>query len=78
MGEQSYSDLASNVLPRFATIPTWCVLSGQSRTRAYAALAAGHLRAVKDGKRTLIDVQHGLAWLRSLPSATFRPPRHAA
>jgi len=60
-----------NTTPKYATIPTWCAISGQSRTRAYAALASGELRAVKDGRRTLIDVDAGLERMRSLPPATF-------
>ncbi len=78
MANQIFSESANRILPRFATIQTWCALSGQSRTRAYAALAAGHLRAIKDGKRTLIDVAHGLAWLEGLPAATFQAQKSAA
>jgi hypothetical protein len=37
------------------------------RSVAYEELAKGNLQAVKLGKRTLIDVEHGLAWMRSLP-----------
>lgn len=33
------------------------------------AIARGELRAVKDGRRTLVDVEHGLARMRSLPAA---------
>ncbi len=58
--------------PAWATIPTWCGISDMSRSAAYRALAQGHLRAVKMGSRTLIDVPHGLAWLDSLPAATLR------
>lgn len=53
--------------PAFATINDWCRLSGMSRRVTYEELAAGNLRAVKRGKTTLIDAQHGLAYLRSLP-----------
>jgi hypothetical protein len=44
-----------------------------SRSSAYQALGRGDLRAIKLGTRTLIDVQHGLAWLARLPTATVRP-----
>jgi hypothetical protein len=57
--------------PKFAPIPTWCALSGMSRTATYDALAAGCLIAIKIGRRTLVDVEPGLAWLRSRPKATF-------
>ena len=65
------------LFPARATVSDWCALSGMSRTSTYLALGAGHLRAIKFGTRTLIDVPHGLAWLDSLPAATFRPARAA-
>jgi len=60
-------------LPVRASIIDWCALSGMGRSSTYEALGAGHLRAVKAGARTLIDVPHGLAWLDSLPPAIIRP-----
>jgi hypothetical protein len=59
---------------RYTTIPDWQTLTGMNRSATYVALAAGHLRAVKLGRRTLIDVQHGLAWMDSLPPANIRLP----
>jgi hypothetical protein len=35
------------------------------KTASYDAIARGHLVAVKVGRRTLIDVDHGLAWIAS-------------
>jgi hypothetical protein len=61
--------------PARATVANWCSQSGMSRSATYRALSAGHLTAVKMGSRTLIDVPHGLAWLDSLPRATFSPVR---
>ena len=49
------------------TIPGWCEASGCGRTQTYAAIAAGKLRARKFGKRTLILVPDGRAFLASLP-----------
>lgn len=63
-----------NATPKFATIPDWCALSGMRRTGVYQAIADGHLRAVKLGGRTLVDVEPGLAWLNSLPPADIRMP----
>lgn len=59
--------------PKFAAIPQWCAISGMTRTATYVALADGNLRAIKQpgGRRTLIDVDAGLEWLRSQPAATF-------
>lgn len=44
-----------------------------SRSRTYEELAAKHLRGVKYGRRVLIDVRHGLEYLRSLPAVKVRP-----
>ncbi len=61
--------------PKFAPLPQWCLLSGMTRTATYVALGEGKLRAIKQpgGRRTLIDVQHGLEWLRSQPPVVIRP-----
>ncbi len=67
------SPLTSSNFPAYAGLPEWCRISGMGRSKAYEALGAGHLRAVKLGVKTLIDVQHGLTWLGSLPQATIRP-----
>ena len=60
--------------PEFATIDRWCEIAGMGRTATYQALAAGHLRGRKVGRRVLIDVPHGLAWVRSLPAANVTLP----
>jgi hypothetical protein len=43
------------VATRYATIQDWLVISGMRRSATYEALGRGDLRAVKMGKRTLID-----------------------
>ena len=63
--------------PKFAPLPQWCAISGMSRTASYDALGRGDLKAIKVGARTLVDVDAGLAWLRSLPPAQIRTPRAA-
>lgn len=63
---------APDLIPRYEPIPTWGVRSGMSRDAIYRALGRGDLIAIKLGKRTLIDVQAGLAWLASLPRAEIR------
>jgi excisionase family DNA binding protein len=40
---------------------------GISRSKAYEEIAAGRLRAVKCGSRTLIPYESGRAWLSNLP-----------
>jgi hypothetical protein len=56
--------------PKYAPMPTWIALSGMTRTASYQAWADGNLRFIKQpgGRRTLVDVEHGLAWLRSQPA----------
>ena len=58
--------------PEFAPIPVWRAISGMGRSRTYEELGAGNLRAIKCGGRLLIDVRHGLAFLRALPAAEIR------
>lgn len=58
--------------PAFATMDRWKDLTGMSRRKTYDEIARGNLRAIKSGKRTLVDVQHGLAFMRSLPLAEFK------
>jgi hypothetical protein len=55
--------------PKYGSIPAWCSYSGMGRTATYEALGRGHLRAIKLGTRTLIDFEHGLEYLQSLPLA---------
>jgi excisionase family DNA binding protein len=47
-----------------ARVPDWL---GISRSKAYEEIAAGRLKAVKCGSRTLIPYASGEAWLASLP-----------
>lgn len=63
--------------PRYAPLSVWCPLSGMSRSTTYEALGDGRLRAIKLGSRTLIDVEHGLAYLASQPTAKIRARNHA-
>jgi hypothetical protein len=60
---------------KFTPIPDWLEMSGMKRTGCYNALARGHLKAIKLGNRTLIGVEAGLAWLRSLPAPQIRAPK---
>jgi hypothetical protein len=59
--------------PKYCSIADWGVISGMSRSSTYEALGDGRLKAVKLGVRTLIDVEHGLAYLAALPAADIRP-----
>jgi hypothetical protein len=55
--------------PKFVTIEGWFLLSNMCRSRTYVLIKSGALRAVKEGRRTLIDVDQGLEYMRSLPQA---------
>lgn len=48
-----------------AHVPIWL---GISRSKAYEEIAAGRLRAVKCGSKTLVPYESGLAWLNGLPA----------
>jgi hypothetical protein len=61
--------------PKFVSICDWQKISGMSRRVSYEKLGTGELRAIKIGSRTLIDVEFGMAWLRSRPAAVIRAPR---
>jgi hypothetical protein len=50
------------------------LVSGLSRSELYRRLAAGDIRAVKAGKRTLILADSLRAFLAGLPTAEFRAP----
>lgn len=58
----------------FLPLAGWMAISGMNRSAVYAALGRGDLKAVKLGRRILIDVPAGRAWLRSLPRAEIRAP----
>ncbi len=62
-------------LPAYATIPDWCDLSGFGRAKTYDLLSKGHLKAKKVGRRVLIDVAHGMRYVRSQPDADVRLKR---
>ena len=61
-------------LPVYVAPKRFVQLFGISRPQVYRHLARGDFRAVKNGKTTLIDVQHARAFLESRPAAVFRVP----
>ena len=48
-----------------ARVPDWL---GISRSKAYEEIAAGRLKAVKCGSKTLVPYTSGQAWLDHLPA----------
>jgi hypothetical protein len=69
--------LGIGIPPLAVTIPEAVRLSGISRSELYRRLAAGQVRAVKSGTRTLILMDSLRAHLTTLPPATFRAPKAA-
>ena len=55
------------ISPRALSISQFCRLHSVGRTFTYEEIAAGRLRAVKAGRRTLIPCEAAEAWLASLP-----------
>lgn len=55
---------------RAFSISEFCLRYGIGRTNAYQEIAAGRLRAVKVGRRTLITCDAAEAWLAELPAFT--------
>ncbi len=55
--------------PAFGDIPTASKILGLSRSAIYRGLADGSLLARKHGKRLMIDLEHGIRWMNSLPVA---------
>jgi hypothetical protein len=51
----------------------WIAHSGVNRSKSYEMIAQKELRAFKNGRQLLIDIEHGLQFLRSLPPAEIRP-----
>jgi hypothetical protein len=61
-------DFASFSSPKFAPLEVWVAISGMSRRHVIDQLALGNIKAHKVGRSTLIDVESGLAWIRSHPA----------
>ena len=66
---REHQPVSTITTPKFGPIPVWMATSGMSRSGTYEALGDGRLRAVKLGSKTLVDFEHGLAYLASLPPA---------
>lgn len=66
--------------PRYAPIPQASKLIGLGRSTIYKLAGERKLRLVKAGGRTLVDVDHAMEWLSTLPLAniaTSKEPTHA-
>jgi hypothetical protein len=60
--------------PLLISISDARIISGLSRSEIYRRMAAGDIRAVKGGTRTLIVLQSLVEHLKALPPAKLREP----
>lgn len=58
-----------NIEPITVGIPDACRITGLARSSIYREIAAGRIKAVKAGKRTLLPMDSLRAWLASLPQS---------
>ncbi len=66
-------EMGKGIRPRVISIPETARYIGRSRSHVYDLLAAGKIKAVKDGKRTLPILDTVDAHLDSLPLVAVRP-----
>ena len=65
-------------LPRYAPISRACDITGLGRSTIYKLAGQGRLRLVKAGGRTLVDIEHAIQWMATLPLANIAPASTAA
>jgi excisionase family DNA binding protein len=61
--------------PQFVTVREAMRMVPTGHSKFYELLAEGKMRAVKHGRRTLIEVASIRRYLEALPSAKFARPR---
>jgi len=59
----------SSVRPKYAPIPQACEILGFKRSKLYELARQGNLRIIKIGSRSLVDIDHALRFMESLPQA---------
>ncbi len=62
---------AANLPPTLPVPKPGETLLGLTRPNIYRKLAAGDIKAIKDGRRTLLVTASIIAYLESLPQAAF-------
>jgi len=62
-----------HAIPRYAPIPRAIEITGLSRSFIYLLAGQGKLRLVKAGGRTLVDMDHAMQWMATLPLANIAP-----
>lgn len=69
---QDFSDTGFTATEQYAPLNRWCQIVGIGPTKAREEIRDKKYRAVKNGKRLLVDVPDGLRYYRTLPVATFK------
>ena len=59
------------MIPLFASVQDLTQIIGLGRSNIYEMLARGDLRAIKIGKRTLVDVTAARQFMAAQPAAVF-------
>jgi excisionase family DNA binding protein len=60
-------------IPRYAPIPRAIEITGLGRSTIYKLAGQGKLRLIKAGGRTLVDMDHAMQWMATLPPANIAP-----
>ena len=63
--------------PEYGRIPEACRRYGLARSRLYLLAGDGHIRFVKVGSATLVDLESVREYLAARPAASIRAPRVA-
>ena len=61
-------------LPRYSPIPQACQILGFQRSKMYELAGLGAIRIVKVGGRSLVDIEHAIHWMATLPLANIASP----
>lgn len=72
MTDQSH--YISTSLPRYSPIPQACQILGFKRSKMYELAGRGAIRIIKVGGRSLVDIEHAIHWMATLPLANIASP----
>lgn len=67
-----------NTFPKYAPIPRASEITGLGRSTLYKLAGEGKIKLIKAGGRSLVDIEHALAWMQTLPTAQIAPSNRPA